>query len=198
MADIALQLPNRVYDDLLEILELSEVEKCYLEAEGKSNFAERMYKSFIIWISSKRQPNLEELKSVLVKVGIQDIQLCCADIPLLSESPGLYDRQCDRQLCTVLATKLGMQWQFLGRYLGLTEVDIEDLVSIADREGRTEAVSRMLHKWQQQQCGREASVAALVKAVYRIHQLNSWYMNEAWWFIEQVVAHEITQQNMRS
>ena len=193
IADIAFQVPNRVYEDLWKELDFSEAVRDQLEAGEKRNLPECVYGTLLNYIS-ERMLSLNDLKSILAKVGIRDIQLCCSDIPLLAENPGLYDRPCDFQLCTELAEVVGMQWQFLGRYLGLTKVDIDDLASIADRESRTEASSRMLHKWQQQ-CGREASVAALVKAVYRIHQLNSQCVGELWWLLQDKIVHEILQSD---
>ena len=76
--------------------------------------------------------------------------------------------------------KLGVQWRFVGCYFGLTNVDIDDLLFQADRESRKEAAYRLLLEWQQQNYGRAASVAALVKAVYRIKQLNSYFVGELW------------------
>ena len=171
------------------------MEKSSLEVNGKADAEEFMYKGLVLWMSSRRQPNLFELKSILAKMEFQDIELCHSDVPVLSENPCLFDKICDRDLCTRLAPKVGKQWKFLGRYLGLTQVDIEDLCSIEHREGKEEAVFQMLSKWRQT-CGRTASVAKLVMAVYRIYQLNPLHMNEIWWFIEQVIASEFSQEDM--
>ena len=59
---------------------------------------------------------------------------------------------------------------------------LDNRLLIGDREGQVEAVAHMLltvQQWQQQTYGRAAIVAALVKAVTRVHELNSGYMNEA-------------------
>lgn len=192
IADIALQLPLEECDNLLESLPLSNAERSSLEL-GEKNF-EDTYKGLIMWISSRRQPNLDELKSTLEKIGY-DIQLCHSSIPVLSDKPWLNNKICDQYLCTRLASKIGKQWKFLGRYLGLTNVDIDDLLSIVEREGKVEAVFQMLYKWLQQY-GRTATVDTLAKSVYRIHQLNSQHMNEAWWFIQQEIADEFSLENM--
>ena len=166
-----------------------------MEVDGKADAKEFMYQGLLMWMSSRRQPNLYELKSILEEMEFQGIELCHSNIPVLSENPCLKDKTCDPYLCTRLAPKVGKQWKFLGRYLGLTQVDIEDLCSIEHREGKDEAVFQMLSKWQQTY-GETASVAKLVMAVYRINQLNPSHMNEIWWFIEQVIASEFSQEDM--
>ena len=182
MADIAFQLPNRVYDHLLKEFGISEAVSDQLEAGEKFNLPERIYKALLFYVSdSEHKPTLNGLKSILTKVGFRDIKLSCSDIPLLSNNPKLYDKECDCELLVGLAErKLGVQWRFVGRYFGLTNVDIDDLLFQADRESRKDAAYRLLFEWQQQQYGRAASVAALVKAVYRIKQLNSSFVGELW------------------
>ena len=195
IADITLQLPCTVCDDLLDELKLTEVEKSYLMEEEKHDFAECMYKGFIKWICGIYRPNLYELKSVLAKFGFRDIEVCDnhPHTELLSIHPELYDLTCDRNLCTKLADKFDKRWRFVGHYLGLDTNIMDEFVSIANREGQTEAVIHMLQKWQQQHYGRAASVAVLVKVVCRIQE-HTGCMNEVCWFLEQVVA-EITQEN---
>ena len=187
IADITLQLPCTLCDLLLECLELPDIEKSYLKSEENRNTTECMYRALITWIRSKR---LGELKCVLAKLGFRDIKLCHRESQLLTENPGLRDIECDRYLCTRLADKLGKQWQFVGRYLGLDEATIDNLLDVAVSEGKTEAVSRMFTTWRQQY-STEASVATLVRAISRVNELNSLYVDEAYWFMEQVVAEKV-------
>ena len=196
IADIAFQIPNRVYERLLNEFGISEVVCDQLEAGEKFNLPECVYKALHFYVSdSERKPTLNGLKSILARVGFRDIKLCCSDIPLLSDSPELYDKECDCKLLVGLAErKLGMQWRFVGRYFGLTNVDIDDLLSLADRDGRKDAASRLLLEWQQQNYGRAASVAALVKALYRIKQLNSSFVGELWRWLQNKIK-EIQQND---
>ena len=55
--------------------------------------------------------------------------------------------------------------RFVGCYLG--GLNIKNLPAVVDHK---DVVDVMLSQWQQEQYGGAASVAALVKAVYRIHQ----------------------------
>jgi hypothetical protein len=196
MADIAFQLPNRVYERLLNEFGISEAVCDQLEAGEKYNLPECVYKALHFYVSdSERKPTLNGLKSILAKVGFRDIKLCCSDIPLLSDSPELYDKECDCELLVGLAErKLGVQWRFVGCYFGLTNVDIDDLLSQADRDGRKDAASRLLLEWKQQNYGRAASVAALVKALYRIKQLNSSFVGELWRWLQNKIK-EIQQND---
>ena len=196
MADIAFQLPNRVYDHLLKEFGISEAVCDQLEAGERFNLPERVYKALHFYVSdSEHKPTLNGLKLILTKVGFSAIKLSCSSIPLLSNNPELYDRECDCELLVDLAErKLGVQWRFVGRYFGLPNVDIDDLLLQADRESRKEAAYRLLLKWQQQNYGRAASVAALVKAVYRIKQLNPYFVGELWWSLRNKIT-EIEQND---
>lgn len=196
LSDICLQLRLTVYDELLEKLQLSEVEKSHLQVEEDGNLSEGMYKALLTWIFGKHCPHLRELKCILTNVGYSDIKVCCTDIPLLNSKANreLCTRECDRYLCTRLADKLGKQWQFVGRYLGISDRDLDDLRHTADRNGRVEAVSNMFDKWRQQYAT-AASVAVLVRAIYRVYELNSWYMTEAVWFIQQELDESFNTSN---
>ena len=186
IADIALQIPCTLCDDLLECLQLSDEERSCLKSEESRNSTECIYRALFTWILSKRRPHLGELKCVLAKLGFRDIKLCHRETQLLTNNPGLCDIECDRHLCTHLADKLGKQWRFVGRYLGLDEATIDNLLDVAVSEGKTEAVSRMFTTWRQQY-STEASVATFVRAISRVNELNSLYMSEAYWFMEQAV-----------
>ena len=56
------------------------------------------------------------------------------------------------------------------------------------------AAFRLLLEWQQQNYGRAASVAALVKALYRIKQLNSSFVGELWRWLQNKIK-EIQQND---
>ena len=56
------------------------------------------------------------------------------------------------------------------------------------------AAFRLLLEWQQQNYGRAASVAALVKALYRIKQLNSFFVGELWRWLQNKIM-EIQQND---
>ena len=186
LSEIALQLPLTVYDELMEKLKLSEVERSCLRVEEAGNPSEGMYKALLTWIFGKHRPHLRELKCILTNVGFSDIKVCCTDIPLLTANPELFKRECDRYLCTRLADKLGRQWRFVGRYLGVRDADLDNLLCTADKEGRTDAVSKMFEKWRQQYAT-AASVAVLVRAIFRVYELNSSYVTEAFWFMQEEV-----------
>ena len=188
IADIALQMPSEHYEHVLREFGISEAVQGQLEASEQRNLPERLYKIFITWINSHKA-TLDELKFVLRKVGIRDIRLCNSEIPLLSRNPGLTDLACDRELCIALAAALGTQWRFVGRYLGVPNADFDDLLNKADREGLKEAAYCMLDQWKQLY-GRKGSVAALVKAIYRVYQLCPLFATEPWWLLEQKITHE--------
>ena len=193
MADIAFQLPNRVYEDLLKEFDVTEAEYDHLEAGEKYNLPECVYKTLRYFISKHTHGiSLNDLKSIFKRVGIRDIQLdlCNCNIQLLTQNPGLSARQCDRYLCLHIAKLPGPQWRFVGRYLGL---NVENLPAVADHKDMVDVTFDMLSKWQQEQYGGAASVAALVKAVYRIHQLNSSFVVDLWWWLGNELMHHILQ-----
>ena len=198
IADITLQMPSEHYEHLLREFGISKTVQGHLEASEQRNLPERMYKVFITWINSHKA-TLDELKSVLRKVGIRDIRLCSSEIPLLSSNPGLYDKVCDRQLCLCLdlVGNFGTQWRFVGRYLGLPKRELDNLCSMAEREFQSleEVGCCMLRQWQQQNSGREASVATLMKAIYRVHQLSPWFVTEPWWLLEGKIIHKILEND---
>ena len=83
----------------------------------------------------------------------------------------------------------------MGCYLGLNidtkrelsfsiyGLNVENLPPVADHKDMADVTFDMLSEWQQEQYGGAASVAALVKAVYRIHQLNSSFVVDLWWWL---------------
>ena len=183
LADIALQLPKRLYGDLLREFGFSEAMCDQLEEGELSNLPERVYKA--LYAYAGHRDSLPKLKFVLAKIGVGDIELCKSDIPLLNHHPTLNEKICDNDLClSVVKNGLaGKQWRFVGRFLGLSKVDIDELTLVAEKQGCKEAVYKMLSKWQQQG-GELATVAALVKVIYRIHQLNPEVICEVWWWLE--------------
>lgn len=185
--DIALQIPRRIYDDLLIEFGFSEAMCDQLEAGEKSNLPECVYKALRAYVGGEHRPSINNLKSVLAKFGIKDIEMCTTDIPLLLEYPELSNEVCDHELCLSLAERGlgGKQWRFVGRYLGLNKVDIDRLTYLVDREDYKTASTAfdMLHTWRQQY-GQHATVAALTRAMYRVQQLNQEIMGELWWWFK--------------
>ena len=188
MAEVALQTPTELYDQMFEEMHICENEQWKL-FEIRDN-PEQVYQAFFFWINKKR-PNLLELKCLLQAIGFDDIVLTTSDVPtLLSNYPQLNNLPCERYICTGLADKLHARWGFVGRYLGLDDSCFSDLSNIADIEGDTEAAFKMLDKWRQQ-FSREATVGSLVKAVCRTNDLSLCCIQSAVCYLENVFEEKL-------
>ena len=125
-----------------------------------------------------------DLKSSLSNVGMKGIQLCTSDVPLLSQLS--LEEVPDQELLLGLAERrLGTQWRFVGRYLGVSNTEIDDIKSCVSENSKE--VTQLLRVWKQQ-CFEEATVATLVKALYRIEQLNSRFIGELWWWFSNEIS----------
>ena len=190
LADIAFQIPVRIYDDLLGQFGFTEAFCDQLEAAETRNLPECVYRALKAYVGDpQKRQSLSDLKTVLAKVGISDIQLCHTSVQILSDNPQLCRGTCDHDLCLGLAENSpGSQWRFVGRYLGLGTTDIDGKLTLLDRCGEKEAVIQMLHDWKQQ-FDNGANMEAMVKAVYRVGQLQR---DKLWWWLR----NEIQQRNL--
>ena len=186
MADIALQITDE--QKFFDQLPISESNKRRLSSQ-ENDLIERMYKAFFVWINEKRS-HLLELQSLLQKIGYR-MKLSSSHLPsLIATNPSLNDRPCDRKLCINVARRANSKhWKFIGRFLGLGDTYDGDLSNIAHMEGIPEAVYQMLERWRQQ-FGPSASIASLVKAIYRVNELSSCSVQDAVNVLERDLTHE--------
>ena len=185
LADIALQIPAKAYEGLLNEYAFPEAVRDQLEAGEKSNLPECVFNALYTYVGGEQRRSYAELKSSLARVGIKDIQLRTSDIPLLSN---LSIIEPDESLLLGLAKKgLGMQWRFVGRFLGLSNIEIDCLHWTFGKEDTKEVSMKLLHKWRQQ-CFETANIPTLIKALFRIQQLNPRYISEPWWLFQTEIS----------
>ena len=192
IADISLQVPVELVDQLYEEMHISQCDQQRLNYEFE-DYSEQLYKAFFVWINRSR-PHLLELKYLLQKVGFKDIVLSKTSKPppLTLNHPHLTSTQCKWKICVRIANEIRTQWRFVGHYLGLDESHFSDWCSIAHADSRTEAVIQMLKTWMQQ-FSSKATVGSLVNALCRINDLNLCCMQNAVCFLEKVVKEELLQ-----
>ena len=162
IADISFQLTQKEYLDLVKKINISQANLDQLETGETHNLPECIYKALTTWLGMETV-TLRTLKSVL---GITKIETHVPP-PLLNPdlSCNPYDTNCMLELKSTIST----QWRFFGRYLGVPRQKLDELLYHCQAP-LDEVVYSMLY-WHQRH-DNDASLGALLKAIYRVWKLS--------------------------
>ena len=164
IADISFQLTYEGYLDLVGKIKISQANLDQLETGETHNLPECIYKALTTWLGMETV-TLRTLKSVL---GITKIETHVPP-PLLNPdlSCNPYDTNCMLELKSTIST----QWRFFGRYLGVPHQKLDELLYMYHCQVPLDEVVYSMLYWHQRH-DNDASLGALLKAIYRVWKLS--------------------------
>ena len=191
IADISFQLTEKDLQQLTSYLKIKQPELDSIVIRCGRDLPEQIYQVLLSWMS-RNYPNstVKTLLSTLQTLGFSsEIELCSwksRDESVYRMMFSQFSESCirwDEKLMQALALEVWQRSKFIGRYIGVSEADINAAIhdNLTMAGTQSEHSYQILRKWQQQR-GTEATYRTLLKAICRVFEHDPTSVCSAWWF----------------
>ena len=186
LTEISFQLPS--WKDLASELQLDQLAIACLEGNYQytSRTFEAAYQMLRRWITQKPHvATLRNLLTALRAIGLS-VKPCSWQIKFQSLQHILQNSahlEVQKEFACCLSERIGSQWKFVARQLGVPEYDIDNIE--CQKDMINEQAYQMLLKWKTIS-GRDATYGVLVNAIFAVDEHTN-CLNDACCYIEKYI-----------
>lgn len=167
LSDISFQLTYEDLNRLPSLLDVPVSKMDQINAAATNNLVEQAYQMLLFYVASQ-YPDCSGFISILKRVGISEVELVSKGKIQFDIDSGVDMLVItDAAFVRSVAQKIATTWKYVARFLGLSDVTLDNIQHGADPPTLCEQAFQMVYSWQREK-GNKATYGALLRALHRV------------------------------